>query len=49
MEWCDCKVKQIKQQRWVYCPEEKELSKEEYYHLIKTSQDLEHLMNRPSY
>ncbi|MDY3685238.1 MAG: site-specific integrase [[Clostridium] symbiosum] len=29
----ECKVKQIKQQRRVYCPEEKELSKEEYYRL----------------
>lgn len=37
----DCKVKQIKQQRRVYCPEEKELSKEEYYRLIKAAQDLQ--------
>ena len=37
----DCKVKQIKQQRRVYCPEEKELSKEEYYRLIKAAKDLQ--------
>ena len=37
----ECKVKQIKQQRRVYCPEEKELSKEEYYRLIKAAQELQ--------
>ena len=28
--WSDCKVKAIKQQKQVYCAEEKELSKAEY-------------------
>ena len=28
--WSDCKVKSIKQQKQVYCAEEKELSKAEY-------------------
>lgn len=35
--WYDCKVKQLKQQRQVYCPEDKELTKEEYYRLVETA------------
>lgn len=37
--WNDCCVKQYKVQPIVYYPEEKELSKEEYFKLIKTSQN----------
>ena len=32
--WTDCKVKSIKLQRQVYCPEEKELTKAEYTRLV---------------
>jgi len=32
--WEDCKVKAVRQQKQTYCPEEKELSKEEYFHLL---------------
>lgn len=39
MGWHDCKVKQFKQQRQVYCPVEREINKEEYYRLIKAAQD----------
>lgn len=35
--WYDCKVKQLKLQRQVYCSEEKELTKEEYYRLIQAA------------
>lgn len=35
--WPDCKVKSIKLQRQVYCPEEKELTKSEYMRLINTA------------
>ena len=35
--WTDCKVKSIKLQRQVYCPEEKELTKAEYTRLINTA------------
>lgn len=35
--WLEFKVKQIKLQRQVYCPEEKELTKEEYYRLVNTA------------
>lgn len=35
--WSDCKVKSIKLQREIYCPEEKELTKEEYTRLINTA------------
>ena len=34
------RVKQLKQQRSVYCPEEKDLTKEEYFRLIKTAKRL---------
>ncbi len=35
--WVDCKVKSIKLQRQIYCPEEKELTKAEYIRLIQTA------------
>ena len=35
--WTDCKVKSIKLQRQVYCPEEKELTKAEYIRLVNTA------------
>ena len=35
--WVDLKIKSIKIQRQVYCPEEKELSKAEYMRLIHTA------------
>ncbi|RGY96735.1 tyrosine-type recombinase/integrase [Clostridium sp. AM58-1XD] len=34
------RVKQLKQQRNVYCPEEKDLTKEEYFRLIRTAKKL---------
>ena len=36
--WADCKVKSIKLQRQIYCPEEKELTKAEYTRLCKAAQ-----------
>lgn len=35
--WSDCKVKAIKQQKKVYCAEEKELSKAEYMRLLEAA------------
>ena len=35
--WTDCKVKSIKLQRQIYCPEEKELTKAEYMRLVNTA------------
>lgn len=35
--WSDCKVKTIKTQQQIYCPEEKELTKAEYMRLINTA------------
>ena len=35
--WNDCKVKSIKLQRQIYCPEEKELTKAEYMRLVDTA------------
>lgn len=35
--WSDCRVKSIKLQRQLYCPEEKELTKEEYARLVNTA------------
>ncbi len=32
--WTDCRVKSIRLQRQIYCPEEKELTKEEYRQLV---------------
>ncbi len=35
--WTDCRVKFIKLQRQIYCPEEKELTKAEYMRLVNTA------------
>lgn len=35
--WTDCKVKSMKLQRQIYCPEEKELTKAEYLRLVNTA------------
>lgn len=35
--WNDCKVKSIKLQRQIYCPEEKELTKAEYMRLVNAA------------
>ena len=35
--WDDCKVKSIKLQRQIYCPENKELTKAEYMRLVNTA------------
>lgn len=35
--WSDCKVKSIKLQRQIYCPEEKELTKAEYMRLVNAA------------
>lgn len=37
LDWADCKVKSIKLQRQVYCPEEKELTKAEYTRLVNAA------------
>ena len=37
LNWMDCRVKSIKFQRQVYCPEEKELTKAEYMRLVNTA------------
>ncbi len=37
MDWTDCCVKQYKVQRQAFCPEEKELTKEEYIRLINAA------------
>lgn len=39
MGWYHLRVRQIKTQRQVYCSEEKELTKEEYYRLIHTAKE----------
>ena len=36
--WIDCKVKSIKIQRQIYCPESKELSRAEYLRLVETAE-----------
>ena len=36
--WIDCKVKPIKIQRQIYCPENKELSKAEYLRLVEAAE-----------
>ena len=36
--WSDCRVKSIKLQRQLYCPEEKELTREEYTRLCRTAE-----------
>lgn len=35
--WQEFRVKRLKKQRQVYCPEEKELTKQEYFELIRTA------------
>ena len=35
--WSDCKVKSMKLQRQIYCPEEKELTKSEYMRLVNAA------------
>ncbi|MCH5170201.1 MAG: tyrosine-type recombinase/integrase [Oscillospiraceae bacterium] len=35
--WSDCKVKSLKLQQQIYCPEEKELTKAEYMRLVNTA------------
>lgn len=37
LEWADCKVKSIRLQRQLYCPEAKELTKAEYVRLVNTA------------
>jgi len=39
MGWTDCKVRSLKQQKKIYCPEEKELTKEEYFRLLEASRN----------
>ncbi len=34
MNWTDCRVRSLRQQRQTYCPEEKELTREEYLRLL---------------
>ena len=36
--WSDCKVKAIRQQKQIYCAEEKELSKAEYMRLLEAAE-----------
>ena len=36
--WVDCKVKAIKTQRQIYCPENKELSRTEYLRLVEAAE-----------
>ena len=38
LDWIDCKVKSIKIQRQIYCPENKELSKAEYLRLVEAAE-----------
>lgn len=40
LRWVDLKVKSIKLQRQIYCPEEKELTKAEYMRLVNTANKL---------
>lgn len=37
LDWSDCKAKSIKLQRRTYCPEEKELTKNEYARLVEAA------------
>lgn len=37
--WYDCKVKSLKLQHEIYCPEEKELTKAEYFRLVNTAKE----------
>lgn len=36
-QWYDCRVKNLKYQQEIFCPEEKELSKDEYIRLVRTA------------
>ena len=36
--WSDCRVKTLKTQQQIFCPEEKELTKAEYLRLVQTAQ-----------
>ncbi len=36
--WSDCRAKSIRQQRSIYCPEDKELSRGDYLRLLKAAQ-----------
>lgn len=36
--WTDCRVKSLKTQRQIYCPEEKELSRAEYLRLLRAAE-----------
>lgn len=38
LDWEDCKVKSIKLQRQIYCPEEKELTRAEYMRLVDAAE-----------
>lgn len=37
LQWYDCRVKNLKFQQEVFCPEEKELTKDEYVRLVRTA------------
>jgi len=37
MEWYDMRIKQMRLQRQIYCPEEKELTRDEYERMIRTA------------
>lgn len=37
--WEDCRVKSLKMQRQTYCPQERELTKAEYFRLIRAADD----------
>lgn len=39
LQWNDCKVKNLKFQQDVFCPENKELSKDEYFRLVKAAEE----------
>ena len=39
LSWTECKVKNIRTQKMVYCSEEKELTKEEYLRLLKAAKE----------
>lgn len=36
-QWLDCKVKTIKQQKQIFCPEERELTKQDYMSLLQAA------------
>jgi site-specific recombinase XerD len=43
LNWSDCKVKNLRCQRQIYCAEEKELTKAEYLRLLEASKNQEQL------